>query len=363
MNIYLLLKEKGFQALFVSLILITLCSISQPVNAQSDNLPEIGIWGAFQPRVTYGSNETTSTNRFGYGLRRARFRVEVMKNKIGVRYDADFASGVFQSVDLFGFYDLSPEVRIRVGVMPSAQPRAHIFTPIPLIDSFDRAAIAEQWAGSTLGGGGRDFGFDVTYQTAAWTLVGFLHNGDGSFSRSRGNFAQTISSENATGDVDRTVLATSVYAAHRFQSLQNVEVGVYLSQNPSKNPNTNGREYFSYAAHAYYGPVPGSQPFRFKVDLIGINFQGDEEQESLGISVLGAVRLTEASEFFARFENAQQDIDFDGNDFYTVGASLSLSKLTGGNFSDQRVTLGYSLMDTPGETSQHLVVLQLQVIL
>ena len=350
--------------LFCGIILTIVLTSPQSSYAQASEGPQISYWGIFQPRLSYGSNEDTSTNRFGYGIRRARFRVELqLKNKIGVRYDVDVASGSLQSVDLFAFYRASPKVQVRFGIMPSAQPRAHIFTPLPVIDGFDRAVIAEQWAAATLGGGGRDFGLDIQYQTDSWTLVGFLHNGDGSFSRSRGNFSQTISSQNATGDVDRTVMATSAYAAYRFPSLPDLEIGGYLSYNPAKNPNTDGREYTSYATHIYYGAIPGSLPFRLKFDLIGINFQGDNEQESLGVSVLGAVRLTDYSEFFARYENVQPDTDLENNDFISAGITFSVSKLMGGNYSDQRFTLGYSLLDTPGETSQHLVVLQLQLML
>ena len=368
MNDHLSYKEKTTFSLLLSLFLFLL--IPQTSSAQDDQFPKIDFWGAFQPRISYGAMEDTSAtlNRFGYGIRRARIRAEVMLvEKLGVRYDADFASGTFQSVDLFAFYRFSDNVTMRFGIMPSAQPRAHIFTPIPQIDSFDRAAIAEQWAGSTLGGGGRDFGIDLQYQTPEWTAVAFLHNGDGSFSRVRGNFSQTISSESATRGIERSVMATSFYVAHRFASLKGVEIGGYVSQNTSKNPNTVGpmgvgRDYVSYAAHAYYGANPGSQPFRLKLDVIGISFQGDDEQERFGVSILGAARLNAYTELFARYENAQQDtqIDDTGTDFFTAGLSFSLSKFNGGNFSDQRATLGYSMLESPSGNQQHLIVLQWQ---
>ena len=347
-------------------VFLVLFLSSRVAMGQDDQYPKIDFWGAFQPRISYGSLEdsTSTQNRAGFGIRRARIRSEVMLvEKLGVRYDADFASGTFQSVDLFAFYRFTDKVTVRIGIMPSAQPRAHIFTPIPLIDGIDRAVIAEQWAGATLGGGGRDFGIDVQYQTPEWTVVGFLHNGDGSFSRARGNFSQTISSQSATGGVDRSILATSFYVAHRVPSLKGVEVGGYLSQNASKNPNTagdsgEGREYFSYAAHAYYGANPGSQPFRLKLDLIGISFQGDEDQERLGFSALSAVRLNNYMELFARYENVQRDTRFDGSDVISGGLTFSLSKMNGGDFFSQRATLGYNMLESPTGDQQHQVVLQ-----
>ncbi|MFK7848240.1 MAG: hypothetical protein AB8G77_23335 [Rhodothermales bacterium] len=338
---------------------------------QEKNKPTIDMWGVFQPRLSYGASDdtTANVNRAGFGIKRARLRVEVgLNNKIGVRYDSDFASGVFQTVDLFAFYRVSPNVQLRVGIMPSAQPRAHIFTPIPLIDGFDRAAIAEQWGAATLGGGGRDFGMDVQYQTDEWTLVGFLHNGDGSFSKTRGNFSQTISSESATNGVDQTSLATSFYAAHRVPGIKGVEVGGYLSFNPTKNANTvvegfGGRKYFSYATHAYYGAEPGSQPFRLKFDLIGINYEGAGDQKRLGMSFLGAVSANEYLEFFGRYENIKKDVNFDADNFWSAGVTFSLSKFKGGPFSTQRATLGYSMLDTPEGAQEHLVVLQWLFIL
>ncbi len=359
------LPKIGVTLLFFLLLL----SSSNLAFAQNDFKPEVSLWGIFQPRVSYGSMENESVERFGFGVRRARIRVEVaLQNRIGVRYDADLASGSLQSVDLFAFYRLSPRAQVRFGVMASAQPRAHIFTPLPLIDGFDRAAIAEQWAGATLGGGGRDFGIDFQYQTPEWTFVGFLHNGDGSFDRSRGNFAQTISSESATRNVDRTSLATSLYLAHRPTTLPGVEIGGYLSQNPSENPNTRtsagvGRKYFSYAAHIYYGAAPGSQPVRLKLDLIGINYDGPGDVERLGVSVLGAFLLNPYMEIFGRYENIQQDTRIAADDVVSAGISFSLSKFYGGNFSDQRATFGYSFLDSVFGSQQHLFVLQWQLVL
>ena len=355
-----------------TLIIVLLAAMALPAAAQELD-PKISFWGVFQPRISYGlsqaadDSEAESLERFGFGMRRARLRFELETfNRIGVRYDADFASGSFRSVDLFAFWRASEQVQMRIGIMPSAQPRAHIFTPIPLIDGFDRAALAEQWAAATLGGAGRDFGLDIQYQTPAWTIIGFLHNGDGSFDRQRGNFSQTISSGSATGNIERVSLATSVFVAHRFSSLPGVEVGGYLSFNPAENPNTEtaagqGRQYTSYAAHAYYGADPGSQPFRVKLDLIGIDY--DDDQQFLGYSVLGAVRLVEYAEFFARYENIQQDTAFDGNDFVSAGFTFSLSKLAGGNYATQRATLGYSRMETPAGQIEGLLVFQWNFIL
>lgn len=361
------LNKLTFVVFFVFLSMAVLPAAAQQLN------PKLTFWGVFQPRVSHGTSQAADTSdaatleRFGFGMRRARLRVELATaNNIGVRYDADFASGSFRSVDLFAFWRASEQLQLRMGIMPSAQPRAHIFTPIPWIDGYDRAAVAEQWAASTLGGAGRDFGLDIQYQTPEWTIIGFLHNGDGSFDRQRGNFAQTISSASATGNVERVSLATSAYIAHRFASLPGVEVGGYLSFNPAENPNTEtaagtGRKYVSYAAHAYYGADPGSQPFRLKLDLIGIDY--DDDQQFLGYSVLGAVRLAEYAEFFARYENIQQDTAFDGNDFVSAGFTFSLSKLAGGDYHTQRATLGYSRMETLAGEIEGLLVFQWNFVL
>ena len=355
----------------VAAVCLMIFSFGSSAFAQSGDGPTIEMWGVFQPRVSYGASDdsSASVNRIGYGIRRARLRVEVgLKNDIGVRYDSDFASGAFQTVDLFAFTKLTPRIRVRLGIMASAQPRAHIFTPVPQIDGFDRPAIAEQWGNSTLGGGGRDFGIDVQYETEAWTVVGFLHNGDGSFSKSRGNFSQTISSESATGDVEQNAFATSVYAAHRLPALAGVEIGGYLSYNPKKNANTEienfgGRKYLSYSTHAYYGATPGSQPVRLKFDLIGINYEGAGDQKKLGMSLFGAVRMSEYAEFFGRYESVKKDTDLDADNYWSTGVTFSLSKLRGGSYQAQRATLGYSILDALDGRKEHLLVLQWQFML
>ena len=339
--------------------------------AQSDQYPKINFAGMFQPRISYGiaDDSTTTAYRFGFGIRRARLRMEArLLEKVGMRYHADFTRGLVRTVDLFAFYQLSNRVRIRMGVMASAMPRSRNLTSSRLIDGIDRAVIAEQWGRVTIGGSGRDFGVDVQYEVPDWTAILFLHNGDGSFDRSRGNYSESISSEAATGGISRSILATSFYVAHRFPSLKGVEVGAYLGQNASRNPNTagesgQGRDYWSYAGHIYYGAEPGSQPVRLKLDVIGINFNGEEREEWIGVSLLGAVRLRDHMELFARYENAKEDAQLDGTSFISGGLIFSVSKLNGGNYSDQRATLGYSMLDSSTGKQQHLIVLQWQFVL
>ena len=81
------------------------------------------------------------------------------------------------------------------------------------------------------------------------------------------------------------------------------------------------------------------------------------------MSILGAVRLAPHAEFFARYENAKQDTDLDGNDFISAGINFSLSKLHGGPFASERITLGYSMLETPAGDKEHLAVLQWNLVL
>jgi len=370
MNIRLTLKGGRPLYIAVASIVFLFLGYANPGRAQSDQYPKFNFVGMFQPRISYGIAEdsTTSAYRFGFGIRRARLRLEArLMEKLGVRYNVGFARGPVRSIDLFTFYQLSNEVRIRMGIMASAMPRSRNLTSSRLLDGIDRAVIAEQWGRVTIGGSGRDFGVDMQYQVPEWTAILFLHNGDGSFDGSRGNYSQSISNEAATGGISRSILATSFYLSHRLPSLVGVEIGGFLSQNTSKNPNTasesgEGRDYVSYAAHVYYGAEPGSQPVRLKLDFIGINFKGEEEEEWKGVSILGAVRLKDHMELFARYENAQKGIQLDGTQFLSGGLIYSISKLNGGNYSDQRATLGYSMLDSFTGKLQHLIVLQWQFV-
>ncbi len=354
------------------LILIALLFCAHTAYAQDEagrDLPRFTFWGELQTRASVGLTDGANDDqeRVGWGVRRARARfVLTLSDGLGANYDVDVASGSLQSVDLFAFYQPNENVRIRVGRMASAQPRAHIGTLLPFIDAVARPTIAERWGRGTIGGDGRDFGVDVRYQTDELEVSAFLHNGDGSFATDRGNVRQEISGGDATGGLDRAVQAISGYVGYSPASLPGVEVGGFASYNSAEGPNTNGRSYASYAAHLYWGADPGSQPVRVKADAIGIRYEGDTtDQHVLGLSLLGAARVTPFSEIFARAETLTPDIDGDRSDlFLTAGASVSVSALRGLPYHQERFTLAYAngLPDVDDPVNQHLLVVQFQIV-
>lgn len=350
----------------LSFLVFLLCAGS--VSAQERQSPRFTFWGALQTRASVGLTDGADDDqaRVGWGVRRARARaVLTLSNGLGANYDVDVASGSLQSVDLFAFYNVNDNVRIRAGRMASAQPRAHVGTPLPFIDAVSRPAIAERWGQRTIGGDGRDFGVDVRYRTDELELSAFVHNGDGSFATDRGNVRQEISSGDATGGLNRVAQAVSGYVGYSPAALRGVEVGGYASYNSAEGPNTNGRSYASYAAHLYWGAEPGSQPLRLKADAIGIHYEGDDDQRVLGLSLFGAARPTLFSEVFARAERLTPDLDRGRADlFLTAGASVSVSALRGLPYHQEWFTLAYAngLPDVDNPVNQHLLVVQFQIV-
>jgi hypothetical protein len=183
---------------------------------------------------------------------------------------------------------------------------------------------------------------------------------------------QEISSSTATGGVDRVAQAVSVYGGYAPAGWSGIEVGAYAGYNSARNPNSmrlagEGRTYASYSAHAYWGAVPGSQPLRLKADAIGVRYEEDAlgEQHVLGLSLLGAARLTPFSEAFVRGETLTPDLGEDRSDvFVTAGASLSVSALRGLPYHEERFTLAYAngLPDVDDPVNQHLLVVQFQIV-
>jgi hypothetical protein len=352
---------------------------------------DLRLGGTFQPRASYGFASNTDDAdedlaRVGFGLRRARLRATASFGPdFGVYYDVDLATGDLRSVDLHAFWQATPRLRLRAGYLVGAQPYAYALTSHTRLDAVDRAAISERWAGGTIGSSGRDFGFDVRYETDDFTLDVFLHNGDGSFARDRGNFRESVSGLSATRGVDTDGLAVGGFANYEPAGLPGVEVGAFAGYNGSENPLTapagreEGRSYVSYAGHLYWGANPGSQPFRLKGDIIGIRYEElpgkganplVEAQHSLGYSVFAAARAFDHGEVFARGEQYHPLLDGGVNDdvgadtYFTAGASYSLSARRGLPYRQERMTVAYTsgLPDAPGRADQHLVVIQLQFV-
>ena len=373
-------------------LLLAQGALAQTTPAVETSGPEVRLelGGIVQPRLSYGWVDEDETSveerreRIGFGVRRVRLRATAtLAERAGVFIQLEGASGNMQVLDAYAFYNLNSSVRLRVGRMVSAEPRALILTPASVIDAVDRAAIAEIWGRGTLGSDGRDFGLDVRFQTAQGEALLFVHNGDGAWSRLRGNYREGISGGQPTGglEVGLDDLAVSFYTALRPKRFPGIEIGGFASYNGSANPNTVitltstetiGRRYLSYAAHLYWGATPGSQRFRLKADVIGLRYENTDlaprlfrDQHTVGAALLGALRLHRAAELFVRFEQYDRNVNNmgDGDVYLTGGFSLSPSRLRGGSFSRERLTLGYSVLfpEDRNEPERHLLILQAQV--
>lgn len=316
-------------------------------------------WSAtFQPRVGFGIDEADSgdrTERFGFGVRRARLRLNAdFSDQFGTFFDVDLSSGSLSVASLFGYYKPSGEWSFRAGYIPGAQPMAYSLTSHRELDLMERAAIAELWGRNTIGSNGRDFGVDATWVEGDVCASLFLHGGDGNFNRLRGNFRQSVSSHSATRGVDRTAAAISSNLLWRNAFVDGLELGAFASYNGSENPNTEvqdiGRSFVSYEGHVYYGAKPGSRPVRLKLDVIGVQYEevtgttGNviAAQNTLGVSVMGAVRIIDGLEMVTRLENYMPDDGSADVTFFGAGLVFSLSARRGLAFRRQRLTLAYT---------------------
>ena len=339
----------------------------------------VSVGGLVQAETSYGwlaPRESTveSRDRVGFGLRRARLRVNAaIGPRAGAFFHVDGDNGTFGVLDVAAHYDVSPEVRLRIGRFAGAQPRAFIPTPVMAMDANERAAVALLWNSMTLGNKGRDFGIDVTYRSTQATASFFVHNGYGSFDRVRGNYQESLVGDVTGGsEIDFSDLAYSFAAAVTPASIAGLEIGGFIGYNGSRNPNTavlgTGRTYVSYSAHAYLGALPGSRPLRVKADIIGIKYEElslRPSQHAMGLSLLGAVALSRASEAFGRLESFEPDLDIDGirSVFVTAGINYSISRLRGRPFPQERVTLAYGarIPESDELPVQNLIIIQVQM--
>lgn len=357
MSVTVPLRFRAWGVLWVGLLVACLPTAAEAQAPGIEIAPDVALAfsGGIQPRVAYGVQEgEDASERFGFGLRRARFQARVSyQNRLGVEYDVDAATGAVQSVELFGFWQATDQVEVRFGRVAGAQPRGYTPTSNTEIDAVDRAAIVERWAAGTIGSSGRDFGMDVRYQLSQTLLELFVHNGAGGFSRDRDNFCEGVSAPSVTRGTDETGLAISAAVRHRLAALGGVEVGAFAGVNTAGNERTVyeavERSYATGSAHLYWGATPGSQPVRLKADLVGTRYEavGGYVQEAVGLSGLGAVRVLRFGEAFARAEHYWDDLDGEGDTYLTTGVSYSLSAARGRPHRQARVTLAYALRDAP----------------
>lgn len=369
------------------LSVVVILWIATPAIARQDGEPDpvvtadgvrFTLGGVIQARLGYGISDSfgADSDRLGFGVRRARFRARADFGTGGGLYmQMAGASGTISFLDFYGQMRLADRWTLRVGRVASAQPRGFILTSVHYIDVADRPAVVERWGRMTVGSDGRDFGIDAAYREGGTEALLFLHNGDGNWSRLRGNFRPSVSGGSATDEVGRTGMAATASILHRIASRPGVEIGGFVGYNGAKGPNTEtaagaGRSYGTFGAHAYLGARPGSRPVRLKLDLVGIAFEKlDLEQEgqtALGGSFFAAALARPWLEVFGRAEIFSPDTRngaASGEDLYlTVGATFSLSAQRGGDFHRERITLAWQGVDFGDESgSESLAFVQLQL--
>lgn len=341
-------------------------------NVRSGGGARLTLTGGIQARASWGSSD--AGERLGFGLRRARFRMNAAHGSgAGAYLQLEGAGGNVSVLDFYAQYQAGGALRFRLGRFASAQPRSLILTSMFQIDVADRAAIAERWASATTGSDGRDFALEMRWKRGATEVLAQLHNGDGNWDRARGNFRPAISGGSATDGGTGTARAFTASIERTVDAGRGLVVGGFAGVNRHRNPNAAvdgvGRTYTTGGVHAYLGAEPGSQPVRVKLDALAIRYEAlpgaPDPRLTTGVSLLGAARFGRGVEGFARIES----FDSDRNDavqpdvYPTVGVTVSPSALRGAPFHRERVTLAWQRFDpgADGPDNEDLVFLQLQI--
>ncbi|MEM6646727.1 MAG: porin [Bacteroidota bacterium] len=370
--------RRPFWILAVPVLCLAVLSFAPTAaHAQSNTIsisPDVSLnlGGSIQTRAYYTHADINglTTARLGFGVRRARLMYRInIGERWGLVFQNELTGNAPSFIDLFLTYQVNDRFSLRMGRMPDAQPRSFLLTPFIVTDSYDRPNVSRQWAARTIAGDGRDFGISAHFTTETSRLLLFLHNGSGDWDRNLGGASYT------EGSVD-TGLAVSAYAEHRPSSLEGVEVGAFVGRNTNKGRRTSlngnaGRNYTSYSAHIYYGALPGSQPFRVKVDLLGVEYNrindSNPSESTLGLNVLGAALVQPWAEAFVQAE--QLGRDFNNTDisttYLTAGITLSPSAWESKDFNAQRFTLAYEYQaddGAPNDRTFHRVIAQLQLV-
>ena len=344
------------------------------VDAQEAARPGIEFSGGVQVRASAGLSASREQDRLGFGMRRARLRMDAaLRSRSGVFLQLDGSGGTVTALDFFAYLHPAPGLRIRAGRMAGAQPRGLILTSMAQIDATDRAAVAEYWARRTIGADGRDFGVDARLEHGPAEVMLFVHSGDGSWDRARGNFRESISGGDATAGVHRTALAVSGALRLRPSAVPGLVFGGFAGYNPTRPPQSQlngfGRRYATYGLHAYYGENPGSQRIRVKADFLAVTYEavrGAASQNTAGVALLAAARVVRGVEVLVRGEALELDTfgDDDAEGFFTAGVTFSPSARRGEAFHAERLTLAWNRYKAGVRDArpEDLIILQLQLI-
>lgn len=330
-----------------------------------------------QPRFTYAYEPAASGDRerMGFGMRRFRFKTYVNYGE-DMRFFSQWeGSGpTVALLDIRGEYRLNDKTWLRFGRFVGAHPRVMAITLHSDIDIIDRPGIAAVWARNTIGADARDYGAEVLYRNPRLEYRVFLANG-----YNQNNFRNEANNASIAGGVADKGMAISTMARYFPERVANSEFGGYVGYNRSRNPLTVsplapgvGRGFLSTSAHAYWGSLAGSQPFRVKLDVVSVHYEeitlssgGEYQQNFLGGSATFAWLVRPAVELGVIVENYNIDRDAAASEttLVTLGTTYSFSAARGDNFMGQKVTLGYTLKNERGQDDPaHLLILQFQIL-
>lgn len=353
---------------------LSFCGLAAQAQPHSETDPHLQLRGAAQLRASY--LEEGGAQRYGLGLHRFRLTLDArLPHRLALTAQAELAGTSVSPVDLFLSYRLTDRLSVRAGRFAVAQPAAAVLTSSTQIDVTARTVAARDWAARTIGSDGRDFGVEARYRSPALDARLAYHNGDGSWSRVRGNVREDAALGDVTRGGETRGLAVSAAASVTPPAVPGLDFGGYVSRNASRNPNTaldeQGRALTATAAHLYWGRRPGSQPVRLKADVLAVRYDavatpaGAYQQTRWGASLLGALRPVAWAEAFARGEIFEADPPGgpDRATFVTAGASVSPSARAGRGFERVRLTAAWTRrLERDAAAAATSAVLQLQVL-
>lgn len=353
----------------ICLLFSAQAALSQtPVNVAGQDI-NFRVGATFQPRFSYGSDIESEDTRFGFGVRRLRFRTYVgIGSNLSFFTQLEGSGTSVQFLDIRVDYKIRPTLTLRFGRFAGAQPRAMALTLHNDIDAIDRIAIAEYWTKHQTGTDARDYGIEAVYKPNRFEYRLFVHNGFGQL-----NYRSSINDESATQFSNRNELAISSMVRFFPNNNPNSELGIFAGCNGTRGAYGAPKNSYSIAAHAYHGTFPGHFPLRFKADFIHTQFnnvritsptQSTTNQQFTGASGFTGYLLRPDTELFAHGEIYRHtNLSPLGEDviILLLGVSHSFTVNNSKPFQN-KITLAFGHRDdTITRTSARLIQAQFQL--
>ncbi len=281
----------------IALLLLTMGS----VNAQPNFEFTVQSWGTL---TSYDDGNGTPTTQLGVGVRRARLRAKMTRDKVTgfIQFDAATATMIDAQID----YEISDAAAIRMGrfVGPGSQAGGRT-SHTTGFDFAERSIVGRLWGAAVARSDYRTYGIAFLGKTEKFNYEIMANNGGGSLNLTPYN-TNSSKSGVSTGMLPQVDLMIST------KLIKPLELGIHYGLPSEDRINTSALTGYAYLKPDDY--IKGT--YRGKVDFARLVKRGGSTDKTLGgFQILGFYKVREQIEVGFGYASWEPDNTMDNDAF------------------------------------------------